>query len=596
MIENLSDKELAQYVKRLKNAHDALTDDDIKHVLCHRANILRKLQSGDSTNKIAAAMKYYSPVRYEDENGDKQFDIEKSAQACINFIEDWGMIYNPHRTTIMTVPVILFQRQKEYIRWLMALYATKTNGCVDKCRDVGATWVAIQFSCWLCIFERGITLGFYTFNAEECDALGNLSTLLPKARFFLRNLPTIFTGKEGVDWTTKQYQIINKRNSASLLGLKGKAPGRSGRTTMVFKDESAFYENADEVEAALGENTSVSVDISTPNGTETVFYRKKRGMLNQIEKYGVGPVLPIFTFDWDDNPNHTPEWFEKKKREAEYEGRMHIFKREVLRDETSSLSDRVIPSAFIAAAVDAHLVLAEKFPLTGRRAGFDVANSEVDGDTNTYVFAQGNRIDKAVEWAGLDALSASKKVWRFCSRDKVSQLVFDAIGVGATSSNHFREQEDLQDGRIQQTSVSATAKPEDFVSTEFIPFVAHARALRPDAYEYSQDVTNQGLFRDCKAQMWWHARLMFENTWRAVNGNPYDPDMLVSINMNGATDEEKIVLMKMIEELGQPTFSAKSNRITIDKKPKSARSPNLADACVMCLAPVEQLFSLEEIV
>lgn len=593
MVRQIDDKSLAEKVKLLKQKTGALTDSDIHLILTHRARVIKKIQS-DST-LLASAYKYYGPKYYENENGEKFLDVEASTKACIAFIQDWGLIYNPQRTTLKTLPVVLFPKQKDYVRWILALYSTKVNGCVDKCRDVGATWVAVFVACWLYLFVDGVTIGFCTFKAEECDKMGNLSTLIPKARLFLDNIPNFFTGKLDKDWATKQYQITNYRNNSSIVGLYGRNPGRSGRTTMVFKDESAFYENADEVEASLNANTGISVDISTPNGTETLFYRKKRGILHQIEKEGVKGLVPLFTFDWQDNPNHTQEWFDKKKQQAEYEGTMHLFKREILRDETSSLSDRVINSAHIRAAIDSHIILAEKFPLTGRRAGFDLANSEVDGDRNAFSIAQGNRVDFCSEWPGIDALKASQKAWSFCGKERIGTLIFDAIGVGATASTYFREKEENQTIAVQGTKLLTTKMPDDYVATEFVPFVSNMICYRPDMYEYSQDVTNSTLFRDAKAMSWWHVRLMFEHTYRAVNGLTYDPNMLISINYSDADSTQRIIFDKLIEELGQPTFTL-DKKIVIDKKPKSARSPNLADSFIMMFAPIDTAFSLSVLI
>jgi hypothetical protein len=68
--------------------------------------------------------------------------------------------------------------------------------------------------------------------------------------------------------------------------------------------------------------------------------------------------------------------------------------------------------------------------------------------------------------------------------------------------------------------------------------------------------------------------------------------MLVSINFADADPHQRMLFEKLLEELGQPTFSINRGKVVIDKKPKSARSPNIADAFVMCFTPIDSHFEL----
>jgi hypothetical protein len=56
----------------------------------------------------------------------------------------------------------------------------------------------------------------------------------------------------------------------SAGGEAGDNIGRGGRTLVYFKDESAHYEHPDLIEAALGDNTNVQIDISSVNGLGNV--------------------------------------------------------------------------------------------------------------------------------------------------------------------------------------------------------------------------------------------------------------------------------------------------------------------------------------
>ena len=122
--------------------------------------------------------------------------------------------------------------------------------------------------------------------------------------------------------------IENLENGSTIAGEVGHNIGRGGRTTLYFKDESAFYENPATIEASLGLNTEIQVDISTHNGTNTVFFRK-------TQTY---PKERIFELDWWENPTHDEEWLEQKRHFYEDEIAMpHLFEQEIMRNPAGSI-------------------------------------------------------------------------------------------------------------------------------------------------------------------------------------------------------------------------------------------------------------------
>lgn len=64
---------------------------------------------------------------------------------------------------------------------------------------------------------------------------------------------------------------------------------------------------------------------------------------------------------------------------------------------------------------------------------------------------------------------------------------------------------------------------------------------------------------------------------------PFDPDSLISIS------SELPELTALCMELSQPTYSLNAaGKVLIDKKPDGARSPNLADAVMICFNPASR--------
>ena len=96
--------------------------------------------------------------------------------------------------------------------------------------------------------------------------------------------------------------------------------------------------------------------------------------------------------------------------------------------------------------------------------------------------------------------------------------------------------------------------------------------------------TNKDFFANLKAQSWWFLRLRFQNTYRALNGHEYDPDMLISLSSKDINQNE---MTQLVMELSQPTYSKNGvGKILVNKQPDGAISPNRADAVMICYCPL----------
>jgi hypothetical protein len=115
-----------------------------------------------------------------------------------------------------------------------------------------------------------------------------------------------------------------------------------------------------------------------------------------------------------------------------------------------------------------------------------------------------------------------------------------------------------------------------------IPWSASGKVLRPTSKDF-QNKTNAELFENAKAQAWWKARDEFRNTYRSCNNKDFDSTQLVHIDKSISNKAEKL-----IRELSQPRYKlSASGKLMVDKKPKGTRSPNIADAYIMCRAEVK---------
>jgi hypothetical protein len=466
-------------------------------------------------------------------------------ESCIEFINICVYTYDPRRKEEKKTPFFLYERQKEFIKWIWERYKLKESGMVDKCRDVGASWCFVAFAVWMLIFQKESAIGLYSYKSDAVDKNGEMDSLLEKARFILNNLPE----KIKID-PMCNYMLIKNENS-SISGLSGEEP-RGGRKSILFKDESAFYEHPEIIEAALSETSDCIIDISTHAGTNTLFYQKIMSGANNV-----------FIFDWQDNPFHSQEWYDKKKKKAEQEGLIHVFEREINRNPQASVESVVIHPSWVQAAKQ------HEYKITGKKIiGFDVAD---DGsDAKAMVFMNGNVLEYVEEWHEGDVGDATERVYKKAIELNANEIHYDSIGVGAGAKVKFNQ---------LQLLIGANIK--------IIGWNAGSGVVRPDESDFN-DQPNKVLFENAKSQAYWKMREEFIQTYRYVNKKDCDVSKILYIeNM-----KENIHFNKFINELSQPQHKlSASGKIIIDKK-AGKKSPNLCEAMLIARAEKEINYSI----
>jgi phage terminase large subunit len=217
------------------------------------------------------------------------------AEHPADFINDWGMTFDPRNAEIglpTTVPFLLFPKQREFIDFVQRKWLAREDWLAEKSRDMGVSWLCVAFAVWMFLFKPGTVVGFGSRKEEYVDRLGDPKSLFWKVRQFVELLPLEFRPK---GWDLKAcapfMRIQNPENGSAIIGEAGDNIGRGNRTSIYFKDESAFYERPETIDAALSQTSNCKGDVSTPNGAGNPFYRKRKG--GKVE---------VFTFNWRDDP------------------------------------------------------------------------------------------------------------------------------------------------------------------------------------------------------------------------------------------------------------------------------------------------------
>ena len=337
-----------------------------------------------------------------------------------DFITDYMMTYDPRKKP-SELPFILYPRQREYIDWIYKRWQGKEDGLVEKSRDTGLTWLCCAFAVCVWLFEEGQTIAFGSRKEDLVDKIGDPDSIFEKMRVILRNLPDEFLPR---GYSEKKHaaflKIVNPENGTIIKGESGDNIGRGGRSSIYFKDEAAFYERPDKIEAALSQNSDVKIDVSTPNGTGNPFYRKRHG-----------GQIPVFTFHWKDDPRKTEAWYQEQKRILD----PVILAQEVDIDYTASVKNNLISGKSVQDAMHKQV----DFEVFGPKVlGVDPAR--YGDDRTAYVMRQG----RVVHWMHTEKQQATTDIVgqvSFWMREYWFDAVFvDVIGLGAGVYDSLAEQ------------------------------------------------------------------------------------------------------------------------------------------------------------
>lgn len=223
-----------------------------------------------------------------------------------DWINDWGMTIDQRlvdRGEPAEMPLVLFEKQTEFLKWLYERWRGREHALVEKSRDMGASWLCVAFAVWMWTYYPNSAVGFGSRKEEYVDKIGDPKSLFDKARYYIDSLPDEFRPKKYSRKTCAPFmRIVNPDNNAVIAGEAGDNIGRGARTSIYFVDEAAHLEHPDLVDAALSATTNCQVHVSSVAGNANPFYRKRHG-----------GHWKVFVFDWHDDPRKNQAWYEKEK-------------------------------------------------------------------------------------------------------------------------------------------------------------------------------------------------------------------------------------------------------------------------------------------
>ena len=224
------------------------------------------------------------------------------------FINIFCWTYDP-RETPAHLPFILYDFQKDFIKWLNDRYSNREDGLVEKSRDMGATWVGMAWLLHSWIFEEGFTAHIGSRKEEYVDKTHDIKTLFGKIRYMLFRLPNELIPNGFIRREHSAYmKLFNPVNGNIITGESANPDfGRQARASVCWLDEFASWPNDEASWTSISEVTDVKFLISTPKGRNNCFGRQR-----------FHSNISYITLNWILHPKKDANWYRKKQESKQY--------------------------------------------------------------------------------------------------------------------------------------------------------------------------------------------------------------------------------------------------------------------------------------
>lgn len=200
---------------------------------------------------------------------EEALEYKRCANSVVYTIEKYGYIKHIKRGKVKC-------RMYDWQRDMLQRLQDGQNLVVLKSRQVGVSWTMAMFTAWLLLFRPDVECLF--LSQKEQKAI----KLLGKVKFVMNNFPAFIRREYSSDSKTR-LAVIHRMHGATVVSESSidslTTTGESGRgdtAWLVFLDEFAHLENAEETWTAIKPTTAHGGQIvaaSSPNGTSGAFAR-----------------------------------------------------------------------------------------------------------------------------------------------------------------------------------------------------------------------------------------------------------------------------------------------------------------------------------
>lgn len=232
---------------------------------------------------------------------------EDPGNGCVFFIETFCWTYDP-RSKNKTIPVVLFDYQRDAVRYIVDHIDRGQNFLIEKSRDMGISWLMVYVFLWYWLFRDGSNLLVGSYKEKLVDDGVNQDALFGKIEFTLKNLPKWLLPRQfSLRKHRQKLKLINPENNNIISGdTMNPQFGRGARKTAIFYDELGFWEYAKESWEAGADTTACQIANSTPAGRNFYWKLRTSGM-------------DVLSLSWKLHPLKDEKWyaFERARRTEE---------------------------------------------------------------------------------------------------------------------------------------------------------------------------------------------------------------------------------------------------------------------------------------
>ena len=210
------------------------------------------------------------------------------------------------------MPFISFDYQDDHAVELQEAIEKGHNLAIEKSRDMGESWLIIAMFTWFWLFQgAGNDFLLGSRKQQYVDELGNMSALMPKARYILKRLPSWMLPKGFSLGNQSEWDNYNRLiNPVSGCVISGEANnvnfGTAGRYKAVLFDELAKWEHTDSSAwESASDTTSCKIAVSSAWGERGIFFE----LIHQ--KAGAIKTIRLL---WKLHPLKDQAWYDEQKR------------------------------------------------------------------------------------------------------------------------------------------------------------------------------------------------------------------------------------------------------------------------------------------
>mgnify|MGYP000851731657 CR=1 FL=1 len=280
-----SDKESIEFTRRKEEFNKYLTSPEYTEKLRQRVELL------DAGNRSLKARSYIFHLCERPDD---------PVEGCIFFLENFGWSFDPRpEHAPHHLPFIMFEYQREAIRWIIEHIDNGRDGLLEKSRDMGASWLLfVWVPVWYWLFRNGVNFLIGSYKEALVDDRSN-DSLFGKIDYSLQSLPSWMLPKKfNFDKHRTKLKLINPANNNQITGdTMNPQFGRGSRKTAILFDELGFWDYAKDAWESSGDATSCRLGNSTPHGYNYYTMLRDSGM-------------DVLTLHWKLHPLKDQAWYE----------------------------------------------------------------------------------------------------------------------------------------------------------------------------------------------------------------------------------------------------------------------------------------------